>query len=701
MVLSALFALSVLAGQDTIKLDLKAAPIASILEQVDTKTGANLRASAALAHEVVFVQVDGVSLADLKSRLAEVMSASWVVKTDGEYLERTPDQQREIWTRHLASRAAMIQESLGTVRKVVEKPFDGKALANGLAALRPADEFGDDRAGAMVRYKAERALFESGPMGRLLRKLLLACDPKDLAAIGPHERRIFTLNPTRMQRGFNKNQFDQALAAFAKEQTDWAEAAAKVNFPTDNRGRMVSDPRSQLDYEAEKLRSVRLEVKRGEMTALFNVNLLGHRDPFPGVTVLTQADFEDAARRFMNAQMNPTAPGETDPAVELSADSKTFQARLSQAFSGRTPDPMTPEFRELLLNVDKHEPLGLATSDALVTYANHKKVNLIAALPDNALGAAWFVSTDQKPRAEQIVRAIVNLCGVELRESGKWALLVPLDRWEHALDFTPRGPVAELVKAVDAKAALDPRDYARYAYRSGRGWRMGLGDIWLGLYSPSFLGASDFTDWNGLRLYGSFPLARQRELEDGKKFPITGLTPEQRKIVEAIVYAGPIASEQKISSNLSQQLHEPIEPTDAFANGVPADAVVSGSSREARVLVAYGKASDGSLRPLRKIDHWTIAAVELEVVGNTERMARYGVPGLVGYAPGKEKMIAIRVELGPGIWKESTLMVPEYDPNAKPVAWDKLSPEDVKVIANAIEQTRARKNQGGTTPPPR
>ena len=218
----------------------------------------------------------------------------------------------------------------------------------------------------------------------------------------------------------------------------------------------------------------------------------------------------------------------------------------------------------------------------------------------------------------------------------------------------------------------------------------------------SVLGASDRTDWSSLRLYGSFNAIEQRALEAGSSFPFGGMNAEQRKIVERIVFAGEIRSETQMGDGSAHMRGAPVEPTEAFPTGVPVGCSVTGRATSVPTLVAYGKGADGKVRPLRSLNQYTLATIETEVLGNPGMTASYGVPNLVGYAPGAEKLVALRVEVAPNIWKESAIAVADFDPNATPVPWDKLPDPLPKQIGDAIEQLRAQKAKPPTrgVPPP-
>jgi hypothetical protein len=702
MLSSVLFAalISQQASNPTIDFESRALAIGPLLERLSVETKTTLKAAFPIAHQVVFVRAKQVPLSELKSRLAEALDATWIPKPDGEYLEQTPDQKQQIWTRHVTRRQQMVDSALATTRKGLDEPFDGKALARGLAALKNRDEFLDNRAEAQLQYQAEKKLFDAGPISRLMRRLVLACNPKDLAAVGAFDRRIFAFKPTRMQFKIGEAGYRAALSDFSKEQQAWIDTAATVTFKDNRDSRTVTDPRSQLDVSPTLGQKVYLEVIRGQMAALLSVNLIADR-PIFGTSVLSQMSLADPARKFLDAQMNPVAPAETDPIVALSPDSMEFQKRMSDAFRGREVSAPSPRMLELILGVDKNEPLGWTVSDGLLAFSSFKKTNLIAVLPDQAMAIAFFGTPDQPLRAIQFTKALVDSGTLELNERAGWTVMTPSDAWESAEDFAYRGPIAKLMQAMHSKGALEVRDLARYAFESKQNSRTGLGGWWPALYDRSFMGTSDHTDWNALRLFGSFPEAAQRDLENGKKFPLAGLNPEQRKIIEKIVYAGQIRSEERLDSGTSMSHHPTVEPTEEFANGLPAGLVVTARSKGSPVIVAYGQDAEGRIRPLRGLNAWTLATIELDVTGNAKRMADYGVPNLVGYGIGNDKMVSLRVELSPGIWKESTIIVAEYPKNAKPVSWEKLPESFRKQIADAIERRKEqKKTQGGDPPPP-
>lgn len=697
-----LFALALLGSQTQAKIDfdVKAMQVAPLLAQLSKQTGSKLTANARIGQQILFIRAHEVTLPDLKARIAEALDATWSKVDDREILERTPGQDKALWTKHLAARRKLVDVALGRAKKDLEKPFDAKTLAAAVASLPTQAQTQADPAAARRSYEVQKSFASKAPMSRFLNRLLLAANPDDLAAVGPYERAVFRVKPTKRQKGIAPSGYDAAVAAFAKEQALWIDAAAQLPS-SEGSSTSIQDPRAGLNVSPGDVANVKLELIRGDAAGLFYANLYKEQQSgfsFP----IAQNSYSSPEREFLDGQMNAKPPGEDDPLVDLSPDSKAFQARLTEIFVSAQPNAPKPEILSLLMSADTKDILSFAVSDGLMAFAQSKNQNMVASLPDSAFAIAAFLSTTHPVHVKELVDALTRSGTLDFSEKGSWTLATPTDRVEADLQFTPRAPVATLIKAVTEKGRLDVRDYAKYAYGSGRISRMGLGDWYLMLLDRAFLAGVDHTDWNGLRLFGSFSEAEQGRLISGERFAFPGLRSDQRAIVDRIVYSGEIRSEVQAGGGASTTNRAPLEPTEAYANGLPAKGAVAARSRDLQVLVAYSKGTDGKTRPLRSVNVGTLAYIEQEVVGNPAKMAAYWVPGLVGYAPGTDVLLTLRVELDPGLWKEIAMTVPNYDSRATPLPWTKLPEPYPAQIKDAIEQEKKRKAQeAGTVIPPR
>lgn len=676
-----------------------ATSVAAVVAKLGEQTHTKMKASPKVGAEIVFVRTKGVKLDALKAKLAEAIYGSWTQDGDTLILTRQAADERAIWAKHVSLRRKYLDSELERIRKLVGTPFDGAGLAKDLQSLNGAEP--RDPQEARKRYERQAALFAQGPAMRLLYRLLLACDPNDLAGIGPYSRTVFRLNPTAMQKGINVQKYRQALADFAKEQREWLDEASSANFGADGGTRTVSDPRYQINFRDLSQVEPGLNISRGEMAALFSANLVGERQTY-GRQVLCQASLADPSRKFLNAAVSPPTPAKDDPEIVLSADSQEFLRMLKATFMGGPGEPLSEQSMRLLLHPDEIDPVGFGTNEVLTAYGEKEKRNVVAAIPDDVLGTLWFGAQDGPLKLQKSLKAMMQSGSVELKEGDGWAVFTHGDPYETPATFTPRAPMAALMKSLVGKGRLDLRDYARFAFLSGRVARAGLGEYYMAFFDRTALGALDHTDWNGLSLYGSFDATQQRGLDAGTRIPISPLTAPQKSIIRRIAYAGEIRSETQEGGGTSTMSNAAVEPTEAFAAGLPPGGAVTAKTKSTPTLVAYGRSADGKVKPLRGLNVWTLATVENEVVGDPRKMQAYGVIGLVGYAPGADKLVALRVELLPNVWKEMPLTMPEYDPSATPVRWDRLPEPWAERIRAAIEQNKAQKaNQPGQVIPPR
>jgi hypothetical protein len=438
------------------------------------------------------------------------------------------------------------------------------------------------------------------------------------------------------------------------------------------------------------------------MACLFNANLVGEPEASGRRPILCQASLADPSRKFLDAMIVPPPAAKDDPDIVLSPNSQEFQRMLQATFMGGASEPLKEKSIQLLLHPDEIDPVGFGANEVLRAYGDTKNLNVVAALPDEVLGVLWFSAQEGPLKLYRGLNAMLASSCVELKEQAGWAVFTHGDPYETPATFTPRAPMAVLMKALIDKRRLDIRDYARFAFKSGRVARMGLGEFYMAFYDRTALGALDHTDWNGLSLYGSFDAAQQKGLDEGARIPIGLLSASQMSIVRRVAYAGEIQSETQMGDGTTRRSNRVIEPTETFAAGLPLGGVVTATTKSIPTIVAYGKSANGEVRPLRDLNPWTLAVIEDEVIGDPRKMQAYSVAGLVGYAPGADKLVALRVELMPNVWKEMALTVPAYDAAATPVRWDQLPDPWAKQIRDAMEQNKARKatQPGKAIPPP-
>lgn len=672
----------------------------SIVAQLAQASGEKLEVDGDIAHEVVFVHMGKTDAQVIRQELAKAVVGTWVSKDGGLVLERTPIQKSEIWNQHLAIRRKEVDRALAVMEKELEKPFNARALMDGLNRLPDQRTVENDRQAALALHRTQEQLFASSPLARLIRRMLLACDRNDLAAVGPHERRLFRFKANKRQGRINEAAFRTAAAQFAKEQAAWVQLTSANPFPEDRNGRTVSDPRTQTQISEKAALDSELVIVRGEAASLMYVNLMGNSEHF-GRTTLSQLMIADASREFLNSMNLGSQVDPNDAIVKLSDESQIMADAVKTMMARDGSYVASPELLQLVNSIGQKEPLSWIVSDVLTQYAEQKGVNVVAALPDQAFILAAFGNPD-KLRVQQAISNLTRSGTLKFEKEGNWHRFTPVDRWEAATEFTPRPAILKLCKSLIDKGRLDVRDYATYAFESKRLNRGGLADIFAMMIDPTIMGSMDFASWDGMRLFGSFNSKLQQDLERGASINYAGLSGAQKQIVERIVYRDVIRSEKRIDQHSTLNGNVVIEPTDTYVNGLPPGSQVASSSSTADTIVAYGKDKGGKSRVLRSINAWTLAHVLSEGVDQASVQYKYGLSGLVGFAPGVDRLVSLRIVMAPGTWKETPLMIPGHDPNAKPQPWDKLPEPQRKQVQDAINQLQnSLPRQGGGTPPPR
>lgn len=692
------FVLLLTAQNPTLDFRCKATDIRTVLAQLSEKTGTKLQAEGLAAKQIVLIDVDDVTLADLKERIAKAVAGKWEKREDREILLRTPLLQNQVINTYVERRKKHFEAEQAKVSKALEKPFNAKVLAQGLLDLGKAPDGAADRNAARDYYQRQAILFEQGPMARLMRRLFVAANAADLARVGTYERMIFSSNPTSRQRGIDLARYNAAMAEFKKEEAAWIEIAQGLDFGLSNGSMMVSDPRTQL--KPLDTQGVSFALHRGDMTGLGMINLRRGKDALGSQGTITQMNLAGPERAFLNGATQPKRTDPNDPFVNLSPDTKVMMAAVQQLSQEQGPIAITKEFEEILINPDQKDPLSFLVSDILIDYAQQEKLDVVACLTDPAFTWSSFITSEQQPRLNMMIGMLQQATAIEIEKQGGWAIITPANRHEDELNFTPRKPLADMMKSIQKNRSVDMEDYATYAFRTGRISRIGLGETYMAMFDRSVVSAMDNNDWNALRLYGSLSEKERTAVSSGGEIPFGRMSPEQRAVIDRMIYNDELRSETRDSETGYTYGSGVIEPTETYAKGFPIGSSLVGRSREKANLVVYGRGKDGVVRPLRTIQTYAIPQLESEILGNPEAMKIYSVSGFTGYAPGITKSIVLRLLIEPKVWREAVLTVNIFNRSATPVTWDKLPDDMVSQIKISMDQYKKQKATDRKGPPP-
>ena len=658
-----------------ISFEAKAGSVGPILEQLSAQTGTKFKSTPSLARETLLVKVKDVSLADLKLKLAEALDAKWVTEAGTEYLKREQAQVQEIKNRHLNLRQQYLEAELAKLQNEVETPFDPAGLASGLQSMvfssgEPVED-GSSRAQKRMR----RSLVRQSPTSRLLNRILLACDPNQLAAIEPYERRLFVVSPTRRQGGIDPKKLSFALAEFAINQSKWRRATAGLNIPRELSYSEGIDPRGQIAIPPNLGGLLQLEVIRSDMPGLFVAELYYYRpDGRP----------EPLFQRWVGAPepllKDPSsAPNHEDPEVRISPSSQVL-LDLQEARSKRNAMSISDAERTALLHPDQEDPLSFLASDCLIAIAASKQTNLVATIPDDAFQVVNTMAQNRQLQVQRVRDALMDGGVVSFTDSPGWSIVKPCDQYESSLTYTPRPILANMMASLDSQGWLNVEAYSEYAFGTQRVSPYGVGEQYLALFEPSVMTPIVRLDWDTLRLYGSLSSSQKLTLNSGRPWLVSNLSKAQKSLVDRIIYRSALNSED-ILTETESSLGPRIEPTTEFVDGLPAESALSIRGKPGQALFAYGRTKTGKIK--------TFGPVTTYQVPWLENGTAYWMKGVVGYALHKQRKVAFRIEVGEGNWKEILLNIPEYNAALKPVPWTQLPPLYVKTIQSNIARNNA------------
>lgn len=668
----------------TLSVEVTGENVAAVLRKVSSLSGTTHEVKGDLAEEIIALRLAESSPEIFRENLAKALDATWIREGNKHILTRTTTNEKEIWNRHLDLRKQFVEDIFNTLSAQVSPEFDARGLVFSLKAL-------PDQSDRTFHQRLE-AVSKKGAIARLLKRLVMACNQEDLASVGQYERAVFKVNPTKRQKRIDPTAFKRAFDEFKKENDQWLEAASNQDFG-DASNMTVSDPRSQTKYKALDPERVSLHVKRGDMAGFGMVNLVYSESPGSRPNILAQEFLADPARMFLNSMQNPPSARSDLPSAELSVEAKESMMAL-RSFNTGTPLKLSETTLLALAKPTERDPNSLFFGEIVIDYAKQNKLNLIASLTDPMSTVSMFLNSTKIQPAETTISQLIQAGSLKKEEGSKdFVLFTTKDRYEDSQAFTNRMAMEDLIKA-ELASNLGFNELCKYAFESKRLTRYGIGETYLGMYNFSKLLTLLNSDWEAAKIYGSFTAAQKKILEANNTIPFAGLRPEQKALVERLIYNAQLDSDEVLEQN-SRQLGSFLEPTDAFPEKLPEGTNVHLSEKSIPTIVSYTKDSNGQVKPGRTINTYTLANYIVD-----KEPVKYSLSNLEGFAMAKTRFIQIRIYVAKDTFKNLVVETVEYDSKAKPGPYTSL-PESVRnEITNYVTELEKAAANKRIVPPP-
>lgn len=573
-VLAAMVSFADAQNAPTVTFTSRAAPVTRVLESYASATGKKVRAAPSMAGEIVVVRLVDADHEEFVKRLAAAVAGRWT--TEGEERVLVADEE---------ARAAEVRKELETRVQRIREAIKGR--------LDIRKREGEDEGG-----------MSAGAGANLITAFLQASDPTSLARLKLGERVVFSTSPNAMQRPLpnavwphvarvvaEHNRIaaayrpsDEAVGAKTDAELKMEAYLRKLGIdPEGERPRVITEPPAKLIAAVQR----RPEVGAGLMIAVTLYDAKGKvltQDSegisFDSYTQGHELDNEDPEGAPEAAKADPN-----DPVIVLSEESRAVRDLPGQWSDEETAKEPSAEVLAKLRRPDLYDPLSFGDSEALLFVAEHKKKNLIAALPDQHL---YF---RDRATVSAFLASVPTTNGVEIADADGWLILRSATPDEARSMRISRPALTRLIAAQESKGYVGLDDMATYALATAGDASHDLAEPYLGYFVPgaSFAGFEGPPDFDQLRLYGSLSAGQRLALKEGRQVPFAGLVGRARESLNALLFGTRVALDApQAMPDESDPMAEMIvgmrsafggsnakdyrsEPTEAMPRGLPAD----------------------------------------------------------------------------------------------------------------------------------
>lgn len=644
----------------TITYDTKAKPIQAVLTDIAAQTHLRLTVGAELAKQPIIVSVHDAPLKEFFANVAKATYGIWVNRGDSYELDLDGRRVQDASDAYRRMRVAFYQKILNVEAKRLQAqgPISASAASQYFAQQQAMEE----QAGrGQNPYQNARTNGDSAPialarldspLSRAGKEILIAVGAEALAGLSKSDRAVYCTNPTAMQHPVG-NLSDQILGEYLTGAAIWKQASDKakaMNPQGENKALSFGLP-SEYGQDADPAKTIALLVVVqntgfglvAEVFARHSDGKLGG----PGMVTLSASEDDIAQNKGPDKteQANDSdvkASGESEKAAQpltYSDGAKTVAAAMkaggsflgSQLVLGSFGLAQAPKVSPALLSKlkrpDTYDPLSFGDSEALIQYAEIRKLQLVALLPDSAVSTLSTCTNDAE------LEAVLNLpidsestSGGVMQSTSTTVVTINSDsnpipffndsgsdpqiqgtiagKW---LDVSSSNPGEMLRQRMERGAAsklldswADPKSSKLEALSSFFASRYRLDNQlvskYLGLFSDKSMQAISVPS---IAFYGNLSSSEREQLLSGAVFAYRNLNAEAQEALAFSVYmnATPLSEQAPDTSLMSANsfsdavggLFSQIEPTESLPNGIPADTRVSLNQnhfKEARVSLA-------------------------------------------------------------------------------------------------------------------
>jgi hypothetical protein len=550
-------ALACVLAQQTQTVTLRAnfLPVETVVRQISSQTGQPMLATGELKNFPLYINVKGVALSDLLTRIAKTVGGEWSKRDGNLYLTLESDL-----------RTKQEREGDPEIIKALEATIN--------APIKPAmteDEFKKaEKASATDEKKMMEMIgkvFSNmyNPDGASM-KLIQAIGAKDLSTIIEGRRVVLSSNPNQMQGLLNNNAVNLIMAEMRKLASKSGAAKSDSEDPMAMFGQMFGGglKSPELVNKVNLIQAVFQIQKRNNLSVTINaytpdgaaiytkqVSL-----PFVNpeavraqVTTGTPITLSEGTKEYIRALSDNSA---LDPFTSMIVNFNgnlgsvmgMFMGGSSASMQAAPPvtKPISPALRAKLLDPQTNEPFAMTLGEVLDAYSATGQ-NVVAAPSDDILTALVGAIGAKSPTIEGVLDTIDRAITQEVDKDGTWTIVRASSPMELRSAFCNRIALKNLVTGANGRGYINLDDCLKYAAQQNlaRGSEALAIPYTQAIFRTSDMGAATALTgigFDALKFYGTFDANQRQALEAGKPLALASLFPGQREILARMVFNG-------------------------------------------------------------------------------------------------------------------------------------------------------------------
>lgn len=708
-----------------------AVPAPRAIEALSQAAKIKLDVAPTIQGEFLTIYVKDTPLKDLMKRIAEVTTGEWRLEGETYRLFRATAVAQQQARNEQQARVNAIRKEMNDLFKSLEpRPANAKPEPDGVQE-GPMGGMGMFGGGSSAANKA-------------IIKLLRPIDPAVLASIGEGQRLVFSSNPTRIQRPLMGN-LNQIISEMIAEHNKAIANQPKSDEPEDDDFKQVAEFLKQLGVDLEEK-----PIQGRAQKAL----LIAARQPFIGglsielklydvqgkVILSDQVMLSDGeGGMFDMAEIADMLPADTpgvrrperpkvegpDKPIEFSATTKEINEVFGGAggmMMGGMPSfkPLSAETDAKMLRPDLYDPLSFELSESLLAAGAHKKMGVVANLPDDVMSLFGIMRGSQGRTVNGFLGQMLSNPNLKTTMADGWVTIVPAKPHASRTSRVDRVALSRLLQASKSKGVASLDDMAAYAQTNRPPTETGIAMLHFMLYAPNVMsqGMMGMQDWDMLRLYGQLSMEQKMGARNGISIPFANLAPGQRTLVERMVYGsnarfteGPAKQEIGMMAMMrnfmpGQQNSWKQEPTEIMPNGLPAQGQLQLNLTETGVATVADKGTMASM-------FGALGPDELAMFQFMREDATMGamagmMPQIQKVKVGTRKNYRFTFLVAPEVRMEKSLNDDSVDKSAQEISIDNLPPAFKAQIQASLEAMKKSgfgnlfqigRTSGGSVPP--